>query len=145
MDKNRGEHHSKKGVATQMASVSKGAAGEVLAARFLREKGYDILTTNYRCRFGEIDIIAVKKPYIAFVEVKTRNENALYTPREAVTLSKQKRLIQTARLYQQQHPTKHQPRFDVIEVRTSLQSPMTALELEHIQNAYETGDLRAAF
>ena len=41
-----------------MAALSKGAAGEVLAARFLREKGYQILTSNYRCRLGEVDIIA---------------------------------------------------------------------------------------
>ena len=54
-----------------MAAVSKGAAGEVLAARFLRNRGYDILTANYRTRLGEIDIIAADKQYIAFVEVKT--------------------------------------------------------------------------
>ena len=68
-----------------MAAVSKGAAGEVLAARFLRERGYDILTANYRTRLGEIDIIAADKQYIAFVEVKTRNDAAIYAPREAVT------------------------------------------------------------
>ena len=44
-----------------MAAVSKGAAGEVLAARFLRNRGYDILTANYRTRLGEIDIIAADK------------------------------------------------------------------------------------
>ncbi len=128
-----------------MAGVSKGAAGEVLAARFLREAGYRIVTANYRCRFGEIDIIAEKKPYIAFVEVKTRGENPLYTPREAVTLQKQRRLIKTALLYLQQHPTTLQPRFDVIEVYTHKGAPMTAMELDHIQGAYETGDLHAAF
>ena len=64
-----------------MAAVSKGAAGEVLAARFLRERGYDILTANYRTRLGEIDIIAADKQYIAFVEVKTRNDAAIYAPR----------------------------------------------------------------
>lgn len=64
-----------------MAGVSKGAAGEVLAARFLRSKGYTILVSNYRTRFGEIDIIAVDAQYIAFVEVKTRSEDAYYAPR----------------------------------------------------------------
>ena len=61
-----------------LAGVSKGAAGEVLAARFLRSKGYTILVSNYRTRFGEIDIIAVDAQYIAFVEVKTRSEDAYY-------------------------------------------------------------------
>lgn len=128
-----------------MPSGSRGAAGEVLAARFLRDKGYRILTTNYRCRLGEIDIIAEKAPYIAFVEVKTRSENALYTPKEAVTLQKQRRIIRTALLYLQHHPTELQPRFDVVEIRTLKQSPMTAVEVDHIQGAYETGDLHAAF
>ncbi len=68
-----------------MARPSAGAAGEVLAARILRDKGYTILAANVRSRFGEIDIIAADRQYIAFVEVKTRSEGALYAPREAVT------------------------------------------------------------
>lgn len=48
-----------------MAGVSQGAAGEVLAARFLRSKGYEILAANFRTRFGEIDIIAADGQYIA--------------------------------------------------------------------------------
>ena len=82
-----------------MARVSKGAAGEVLAARYLRDKGYTIEAANYRCRFGEIDIIASDKTYIVFVEVKTRAENSLYQPREAVTQMKQRRIVKTAKLF----------------------------------------------
>ena len=67
-----------------MAKISAGAAGEVLAARFLRDKGYTITAANVRSRFGEIDILAEDGQYIAFVEVKTRSEHALYVPREAV-------------------------------------------------------------
>lgn len=128
-----------------MAAVSKGAAGEVLAARFLREKGYTILAANYRTRFGEIDIIARDEPYIAFVEVKTRSEAAIYAPREAVTPAKQQRLLKTAALYLRQHPTHLQPRFDVIEIVTTEGKPMQAVELDHLQGAYEAGDLGAAF
>ena len=76
-----------------MAEVSRGAAGEVLAARFLREKGYTLLTANYRCRQGEVDIIAADASYIVFVEVKTRQQGALYAPREAVDAAKQHRII----------------------------------------------------
>lgn len=119
-----------------MARVSKGAAGEVLAARYLRDKGYTIEAANYRCRFGEIDIIASDKTYIVFVEVKTRAENSLYQPREAVTQMKQRRIVKTAKLFLQQHPTKLQPRFDVIEVVTAVGRPMTLIKLEHLINAH---------
>ncbi len=128
-----------------MAGVSRGAMGEVLAARFLRGKGYTLLASNYRCRQGEIDIIAADKQYIAFVEVKTRRSDSLYSPREAVTAQKQRRLIATAMLYLRANPTEKQPRFDVIEVVTEANNPMQVEEINHIMGAYEAGDLRAAF
>jgi putative endonuclease len=128
-----------------MAKVSRGAAGEVLAARFLREKGYTITGANVRSRFGEIDIIACDKQYIAFVEVKTRSEDALYAPREAVNYEKQRRILATAALYLQRHPTDLQPRFDVIEVVTAKGHPMQVVELDHLMGAYETEGLHAAF
>lgn len=128
-----------------MAGISKGAAGEVVAARFLREKGYTLIAGNYRTRLGEIDIIARDGDYIVFVEVKTRGEQALYAPREAVTLQKQQKIIRSAALYMERFPTSLQPRFDVIEVVMHKTEPLTPLELNHIQGAYETGDLRAAF
>lgn len=119
-----------------MAGVSKGAAGEVLAARFLRKNGYRLLASNYRCRFGEIDIIASDDEYIAFVEVKTRAPDALYAPREAVTAVKQERIRKTALLYLQQYPTQLQPRFDVIEVTMAPGSLLQAQKLEHLINAF---------
>lgn len=128
-----------------MAGVSKGAVGEVLAARFLRSKGYTIVASNYRCRFGEIDIIASQGQYIAFVEVKTRSEDAYYAPREAVTTMKQNRILKTAALYLQTHGTGLQPRFDVIEIVTKKDRPMDVLEIDHLMSAYETGDLHASF
>ncbi len=128
-----------------MAGVSKGAAGEVLAARFLREKGYDIFAANYSSRFGEIDLIAAKEPFLAFVEVKTRSEDALYTPAQAVTPEKQRRILKTAMLYLQQCPSSLQPRFDVIEVITRKGRPLEAVEINHLQGAFEAGELSAAF
>ena len=128
-----------------MAALSKGAAGEVLAARFLREKGYQILTSNYRCRLGEVDIIARDGAYIACVEVKTRRSDGMYAPREAVTAAKQQRLIRTAALYLMNESVEGQPRFDVVEVVTDPQDPMRAVEICHIPGAYEAGGLDAAF
>ena len=128
-----------------MAAPSKGAAGEVLAARFLRDKGYDIQAANFRCRHGEIDIIATHGAYIAFVEVKTRQSDSMYLPREAVTMAKRTRLIRTASYYLSGDPSDLQPRFDVIEVVTVPNRPMQLVEINHIIGAYEAGDLGAAF
>lgn len=128
-----------------MAGVSRGAAGEVLAARFLREKGYTVVSSNFRCRQGEIDIIATRGDYIVFVEVKTRQEDAMYAPREAVTAAKQRRLLQTAAIYLSRFPADLQPRFDVVEVITKKSDPMKIAEINHVMGAYEAGDLSAAF
>lgn len=119
-----------------MAGVSKGAVGEVLAARFLRDAGYTIIAGNYKTRLGEIDIIAADDEYIVFVEVKARAEDSFYTPREAVTAAKQKRIIKTALLYISHYPDPRQMRFDVIEVLTAKNEPLKALQINHIQNAY---------
>ena len=128
-----------------MAGVSKGAMGEILAARFLREKGYTICSSNFRCRLGEIDIVAADKKYLIFAEVKTRREDSRYLPREAVTPSKQRKLLQTAAMYMSRFPTDLQPRFDVIEVVTTADDSMRIVEINHIIGAYEAGDLSAAF
>ena len=128
-----------------MAGVSRGAAGEVLAARFLREKGYTVVSSNFRCRQGEIDIIATYGDYIVFVEVKTRQEDAMYAPREAVTAAKQRRLLQTAAIYLSRFPADLQPRFDVVEVITKKSDSMKIAEINHVMGAYEAGDLSAAF
>ncbi len=128
-----------------MAGVSKGAMGEILAARFLRDKGYGILSSNYRCRFGEIDIIASDKRYLVFVEVKTRREDSRYLPREAVTVTKQRKLLQTAAMYMSRFPMNLQPRFDVIEVVTTSDDTMRVVEINHIIGAYEAGDLSTSF
>ena len=119
-----------------MADVSRGAAGEVLAARFLRQKGYDILVANYRSRLGEIDLIARDRGFVVFVEVKTRGEDPWFAPREAVTLEKQSRIIATAKLFLSRYPMKEQPRFDVVEVLTRRDRPMEAMEINHIIGAY---------
>ena len=87
-----------------------GKLGELAAGRYLRENGYEIITANYRCRLGEIDIIAKQNKYICFVEVKTRSENYKYAPADAVTFSKRKKIIAAS------HNVDLQPRFDVVEV-----------------------------
>jgi len=128
-----------------MYATARGVAGEVLAARFLRDKGYRIMSSNYRSRFGEIDIVAQDGQYIVFVEVKARSENSFYMPREAVTEDKQEKILKTAALYIRAYPSNLQPRFDVVEVWVTDKDPMVPLQIDHLISAYEAGDLHAAF
>ena len=128
-----------------MHTTTKGLAGEVLAARFLRDKGYTILSSNYHSRFGEIDIIAVDNRYIVFVEVKARSEDSIIYPREAVTYDKQQKILKTAAMYIRAYPSNLQPRFDVVEVWMDDKDPMIPLQIDHLISAYEAGDLHAAF
>ncbi len=128
-----------------MARVSRGAAGEVMAARYLRKKGYTLIAANYRTRFGEIDIIAADRKYIAFVEVKLRSGAAIYTPEEAVTPLKQQKIVKAAMQYLQLHPSDLQPRFDVIAIVADDRDPMKARSLEHLKAAFDVGGMYAAF
>lgn len=93
-----------------------GAWGETVAAEYLRKKGYKILGVNYRCRFGELDIIAEKRKILAFVEVKTRKNDDFARAMEYVDHHKQEKLRKTAAKWISENETKLQPRFDVIEI-----------------------------
>ena len=68
-----------------------GRLGEGMALRHLQERGYEILATNYRKRFGEVDIVARWRGTIVFVEVKTRHSRRYGVPQEAVDERKQRR------------------------------------------------------
>ena len=93
-----------------------GRWGEALAAEHLRRAGYQILAANWRSRFGEIDLIAADQNYLCFVEVKLRKSAAFGGAGEFVDRRKQDKLRLTAELYLSQHPTRLQPRFDVVEI-----------------------------
>lgn len=73
--------------------------GENLAADYLRKKGYKIIERNFRLRNGEIDIIAIHKNTLVFIEVKTRKSITFGTPLEAITHRKINEIIKTAQLY----------------------------------------------
>lgn len=115
-----------------------GNFGEDFTAKFLKKNKYKILNRNYSCKYGEIDIIACNKQYILFVEVKTRGENYIFTPSEAVTKSKQIKILKTAVYYLNHHDINLQPRFDVCEVFVS---PNKKPEINYIENAFmQEGD-----
>lgn len=113
-----------------------GLWGEIFAARYLRDNGYKIISSNYRTRMGEIDIVASKGRYICFVEVKTRNEKALYQPKEAVDSHKQSRIIAASKSFVKSFETQKQPRFDVCEV--FLDEKYKLLKINYIENSFNT-------
>lgn len=76
-----------------------GNAGEDRAVRFLKKKGFKILEINWRCSYGEIDIVAEDKKTIVIIEVKTRREVGTGLPLEAVDRRKQRKLVQLAEAY----------------------------------------------
>lgn len=114
-------------------ALDSGRAGEDYASEWLKEHGYRILERNYHSRFGEIDIIAEDSQYIVFVEVKTRKEGSMVSPVEAVTKSKQKKLILTAQMFLMKRPSALQPRFDIAAVTTLHGEPMG---LQYFTNAF---------
>ena len=112
-----------------------GRFGEEQAANYLKKKKYKILGMNYNCRFGEVDIIAEKGGFIAFVEVKLRKDASFAEAREFVTYSKQQRILTAAQLWLSNNPTDKQPRFDVIEIYAPL-GDRGEIRINHIENAF---------
>ena len=112
-----------------------GGNGEDLAAAFLQDQGFAILTRNYRKRFGEIDIVAEEGDTLVFVEVKTRSSAAFGSPFEAVDARKQRRMARAALDYLSSRKLHGRPaRFDVVAVL--LQSPERP-RIEHVRNAFD--------
>ena len=106
-----------------------GSKGEVLASQILKEKGYQIVATNFSNHLGEIDVIAKQEDTLVFVEVKTRSSYKFGLPSQAVTFQKQNKIRTVALSYLK--ATKNletQCRFDVIEI--------VGKEYRHIENAF---------
>jgi len=114
-----------------------GTWGEGIALEYLKEKGYTILKTGFRSRFGEIDIIAKNKEYLTFTEVKTRKDASFATAREYVGYKKQVKIIKTAGYWLIKRPTDLQPRFDVIEIYAKDGELTKQPQINHIINAFE--------
>jgi len=116
------------------ARLTLGRWGEQQAARYLRRRLYRIVASNYRCRYGEIDLIVQRGKTLAFVEVKTRKGRGYGAPQEAVTPRKQQQIIATANHYlTTEQPSMQTLRFDVIAV--DVDGDKT--QIDHIVNAFE--------
>ena len=114
-----------------------GAWGESLAADFLKKKKFKICAMNYKCRFGELDIIAQDKTHLVFVEVKLRKSDKFAAAAEFVDVYKQERLRKTASMYLADNRTKLQPRFDVIEIYAPHGVDTIEPIIHHMEDAFQ--------
>jgi putative endonuclease len=117
-----------------------GSQGETLVCDYLRRHGYEILETNYASRYGEIDIIAREEGDICFIEVKTRSDDSLGDPLEAITPAKRRKIERMAQWYlTEQNWEDVNARFDAVSV---LGNSIGVCEIEIIKNAFELGEVQ---
>ena len=114
-----------------------GAKAEAYAARFLQRRGHKILSRNFHCRFGEIDLVTLDTSSIlVFVEVRFRTTAGFATAAESVTLGKQAKLRKTAQAYLNRNSrfVNFPCRFDVLAIEYARDSGQ--FSLQWIQNAF---------
>lgn len=116
--------------------IEYGSFGESEAVKFLEDKDYEVIEQNFRCRMGEIDIVAKDKDDLVFIEVKTRSNKVYGFPREAVNFRKQQTIGRCALLFltvKKKYQGRNY-RFDVIEIITN----SGRIEcINHFENAYQ--------
>lgn len=111
-----------------------GQRGENLAVRFLKDQGYTIITRNFSCNLGEIDIIARDGKTLVFVEVKTRTEDDP-SPEAQVNSAKQHQITKAAKVYLSRYGVPKPPaRFDVVAI---VWPPNGEPIIRHIKSAFE--------
>ena len=114
-----------------------GAWGEALAAQYLQKKRYRVVATNYRSRFGEIDLIVADRKYLVFVEVKLRKSDKFASAFEYVDSHKQDKIRTTAEIYLSHNPTELQPRFDVVEIYAPEGVETLQPKIHHMEDAFQ--------
>lgn len=121
-----------------MGNRDLGIAGEEAACAFLRRKGYRILDRNYRCPFGEIDIVARRRGITVFCEVKARTVGDFEEALGAVDEGRQGRLARAASHYLAAvEPGRRECRFDVIALLKS----GDGWRIVHVEDAFEIGNI----
>lgn len=115
-------------------NIEKGKKGEDIAAACLRKEGYRIVERNYRCLYGEVDIIAMDAKDIVFIEVKSRKSDNFGSPEEAVGITKQKKISRVALNYlREKGLDDYNARFDIVAIRFMPQGNRVKL----IRNAFD--------
>ncbi|OIO39981.1 MAG: YraN family protein [Candidatus Omnitrophica bacterium CG1_02_49_10] len=117
-----------------MHNTGKGRFGEAVAVRFLKKRGYSILNKNYRCRFGEMDIIAREGATLCFIEVKFRYDTRYGLPEESITPKKIFRLYKIADYYLSYNGLADiSCRFDVVSI---MKNEKGLLDIKVIKEAF---------
>lgn len=106
------EHNTHK----KLSSIQQGQLSEQLALNYLQAQGLKLLTKNYRCKLGEIDLIMQDAQAVVFIEVRFRKNDAFGNGGASVTNKKQLKIIKTASLYLQKNYKNSSCRFDVVDV-----------------------------
>ena len=119
-----------------MKRKTTGIIGEKLAADFLTKQGYEIIEKNYRCKEGEVDIIAKDGDYLVFVEVRTKTSLTFGSPEESVTARKKEHLRNVAARYQQTHDCPL-PQWRIDFVAVELDRAGNPRRIEVIKNAVD--------
>ncbi|MFH1560911.1 MAG: ribonuclease HII [Chloroflexota bacterium] len=110
-------------------SMRLGELGERAARGYVERKGFTILDTNFRCPYGEVDIVALEGDCLVFLEVRTRSSNALGRPEESITRNKERKLIATAETYlQSRRDLTCSWRIDLVAVDVDRQDRITRIE-----------------
>ncbi len=118
----------------KVTSSRLGDAGENVACKFLKANGFEVITTNYHSRYGEVDIIAKTDETYVFIEVKTRSKMSFADVLEQIPKSKFEKIHQTALIYLQENSISDCDfRIDLI----ALLKHKDHFSLNHIENAYE--------
>jgi putative endonuclease len=119
-----------------MKRKTTGLIGERLAVDFLSKQGYEIVEANYRCKEGEVDIIARDGDYLVFVEVRAKSGGMFGSPEESVTARKKEHLKNVAARYRETHEgLPIQWRIDFVAVELDREG--TPRRIEVIKNAVE--------
>ena len=120
------------------AHLARGGCAEQLAAAYLETRNARILSRNWRCKVGELDLVVLDGAALAFVEVRQRSRADYGGALASVTYGKRRRLIRAARRYLQENPSlrRHCLRFDVVAVQGS---PAAEYRLEWIKGAFDAG------
>lgn len=119
-----------------MSKKSVGEFGEKIARNLLEKKGYKIIEKNYRCKEGEIDIIAEIKKSLVFVEVRTKSSDKFGSPEESITSNKKEKIVNSVFNYLNYHNNLYQTwRIDFIGIE--LTGDGKVKRLNHIENAIQ--------
>ncbi len=116
-----------------ISRIAQGIAAEALACHYLEAQGLSLVMRNFRCRWGELDLIMRDNEQLVFVEVRSRRNTRYGTPAESITHAKQQRLLRAAAFYLQHQRLNLSCRFDVV----AIVQPDGNAQVEWIRDAFQ--------